>query len=120
MTPLIRPLLDLFTITLNEDALDRLQWKDFGNGLSMARLASEGEAELVLYRIESDQPLVFTRHEHLGGEIYLVLSGRVEDEFGTYDEGDFVYLERGSIHRPRAVRGTMILVLWPNGIRLAD
>ena len=120
MTPLVYSLLDIFTVTLNEDTLNRLQWKDFGDGLSMARLASEGEAELVLYRVEADQPLVFLRHEHVGGEVYLVLSGSVEDEYGTYQEGDFVYLERGSIHRPRAIKGTMILVLWPNGVRLAD
>jgi len=120
MTPLIRSLRDLFTITLNDAALARLQWKDFGNGLCMARLASKGEAELLLYRIESEQPLVFLRHEHLGGEIYLILSGTVEDEYGTYCEGDFVFLERGSTHQPRAARGTTILVLWPNGIRLVD
>ena len=120
MIPLVGSLLELFPITPNNAALDRLEWKEFGNGLCMARLAREGEAELVLYRVESDQPLFFPRHEHIGGEIYLVLSGSVEDEYGTYEKGDFVYLERGSVHRPRAVRGTIILVLWPNGISIVD
>jgi len=120
MSPLIRSLVDLFSVTLNEEALSGLDWKDFGNGLFMVRLAREEDAELVLYRIESDQPLVFLRHEHLGGEVYFILSGSVEDEYGTYDEGSFVFLEHGSIHRPRAVGGTMILVLWPNGVRLVE
>ena len=120
MSPLTRPLADLFSVSLNQEALNRLEWKDFGSGLCMARLARKGAAELVLYRVESDQPLVFSRHEHIGGEVYLVLSGSVEDEYGTYRDGDFVYLECGSTHRPRAVRGTVILVLWPNGIRVID
>jgi len=120
MSPLHRSLLDILSIQLNQDALTRLEWRDFPNGLRMARLAKEGEAELVLYRIESAQPLVFLRHEHVGGEGYLVLSGSVEDEFGTYHAGDYVYLDQGSIHRPRAEGGTVILVLWPKGVRVVE
>ncbi len=30
---------NLMRVDLDMDALERLQWKDFGNGLSMARLA---------------------------------------------------------------------------------
>jgi anti-sigma factor ChrR (cupin superfamily) len=120
MSPLARSILDLFSINLNREAFAGLQWKDFHNGLLMARLAREGNAELILYRVDSDQPLAFLQHEHTGGEVYLVLSGTVEDEFGTYHAGDFVYLERGSIHRPRAAGGTVILVLWPNGVRVVE
>ena len=49
-----RSLKDLVRIDLNEKALDQLQWRDFGNGLSMARLAREEKRELVLYRINAD------------------------------------------------------------------
>ena len=41
----------LIKIQLDREGLDRLSWRDFGNGLSMARLAREGARELVLYRI---------------------------------------------------------------------
>lgn len=120
MTPLHRSVLDIFTVTLNQEALARLEWRDFSNGLFMVRLARQGDAELVLYRIDSAQPLTFLRHEHIGGEAYLVLSGSVEDEFGTYRAGDFVYLESASVHRPRARGGTVILVLWPRGVRVRE
>lgn len=120
MNPLRRSVLDIFSIHLNREALDRLKWKDFRNGLLMARLAKEGDAELVLYRIEAEQPLVFLQHQHVGGEIYLVLSGSVQDEFGTYHAGDYVYLDQGSIHQPRAAGGTVILVLWPKGVRVIE
>jgi hypothetical protein len=44
----------------------------------------------------------------------------VEDESGAYQAGDYVYLEEHSIHTPRAVGGTVILVLWPKGVRVVE
>ncbi len=85
---------DLIKIQLNDEALERLQWKDFGKGLSMARLAREGARELVLYRIKANaDPNAFLKHEHVGGEFYLVLKGSIEDETGVYTDGDIVYLD---------------------------
>ena len=67
---------DIVDIQLVEDGINRLSGRDFGNGLSMARLAKEGKRELVLYRIAGDAaPDAFVKHEHLGGEFYLVLKG---------------------------------------------
>ena len=45
---------DLIKIQLDDEALEKLAWKDFGDGLSMSRLAREGARELVLYRIKAD------------------------------------------------------------------
>ena len=76
---------DFLSIQLDEAALDRLTWRDFGNGLEMSRLAREGKRELVLYRIAADaSPEAFLKHEHLGGEFYLVLKGKIGDETGEY------------------------------------
>jgi anti-sigma factor ChrR (cupin superfamily) len=112
---------DLITIQLDDEALAELLWKDFGNGLAMARLAREGKRELVLYRIAADaDPKAFLRHEHIGGEFYLVLKGRIGDETGVYAEGDIVYLDPKSIHTPRGVGETLVLVLWPEGVRLLE
>jgi anti-sigma factor ChrR (cupin superfamily) len=112
---------DLMTIRLNEEGLARLSWKDFGSGLFMARLAREGKSEFVLYRIEADaDPKAFLRHEHIGGEFYLVLKGGIEDETGAYTEGDIVFLNPKSVHAPRARGETLVLVLWPEGVRLVD
>ena len=43
-----RSLNDILRIDLKVDALDQLQWRDFGNGLSMSRLAREGKREMIL------------------------------------------------------------------------
>jgi anti-sigma factor ChrR (cupin superfamily) len=112
---------DFITIRIDNEALAKLSWKDFGNGLSMARLAREGKRELVLYRIRPDaDPKAFLRHEHVGGEFYLVLKGSIGDETGFYSEGDVVYLDPKSVHTPRAAGETIVLVLWPEGVRLLE
>jgi len=112
---------DFLRIDIDEAALDRLQWRDFGNGLAMSRLAREDMRELVLYRIAADaSPNAFLKHEHVGGEFYLVLKGMIADETGEYGKGDVVFLDPKSVHTPYAVGETVVLVLWPAGVRLVD
>jgi anti-sigma factor ChrR (cupin superfamily) len=121
MEAFYRSLRDILNINLNAGAIDGLPWRDFGNGLLMARLARGGSRELVLYHIRADaKPDAFLKHEHMGGEIYLVLKGRIADETGEYQEGDFVYLPAKSVHTPRAIGDTLVLVLWPEGVRVLD
>ena len=116
-----RSLNDFLHTELDEAALNRLQWRDFGNGLSMARLAREDVRELVLYRTAADaSPDAFVKHEHIGGEFYLVLKGKIADETGEYEKGDIVFLDARSVHTPRAVGETIVLVVWPAGVRLVD
>ena len=118
---LSRSLNDFLSIQLDEAALDRLTWRDFGNGLEMSRLARQGKRELVLYRIAADaSPEAFVKHEHLGGEFYLVLKGKIADETGEYETGDVVFLDPQSVHTPRAIGETVVLVLWPAGVRMVD
>jgi anti-sigma factor ChrR (cupin superfamily) len=116
-----RSLNDILRIELNAEALDRLSWRDFGNGLAMARLAREDQQELVLYRIAASAASdAFLKHEHIGGEFYIVLKGKIADETGEYVEGDMVFLDPQSVHRPRAIGDTIVLVLWPEGVRIID
>ncbi len=119
MTVLRHSLKGLLQLELREESLESLQWKDFGTGVSMARLAREDRRELVLYRVtDGATPEAFLPHEHIGGEFYLVVKGGIEDETGVYSEGDIVYLDPGSVHTPRAVGEAVILVLWPAGVRI--
>jgi anti-sigma factor ChrR (cupin superfamily) len=116
-----RSLKDLLRIDLNLEILDQLQWRDFGNGLSMCRLAREGKRELVLYRVHANASReAFVKHEHTGGEFYLVLKGKIADETGEYVEGDMVFLDPQTVHAPRAIGETIVLVLWPQGVRVID
>ena len=80
-----RSLRDFLTLELDEAALDRLSWRDFGNGLSMSRLAREGRRELVLYRIAADAADPFVKHEHLADEQDLV-AHRLEDLLMLFED----------------------------------
>ena len=116
MAVLYRSLRDFLKIDLDNGAVDRLPWRDFGNGLFMARLAREGRREFVLYRIRADaNPDAFVKHEHIGGEIYLVLKGQIADETGDYREGDFVFF--GCKIGAYAARGSATRWCWSCGRR---
>lgn len=109
----------ILDIRLVEEGIDGLDWRRYGNGLSMARLGRQGRRELVLYHIAADAaPDAFLKHEHLGGEFYVVLRGKIADETGEYESGDVVYLDSKSVHAPRAIGDTLVLVLWPDGVRI--
>jgi len=119
MRALARDLRDLVRVDLDGGALDALEWRDFGKGVKLAKLAREGRAGLVLYRIENGAPRdCFARHTHTGGEAYLVLKGVIADEFGRYEKGSFVWLPPGSAHSPWTEGETVVLVLWPEGVKV--
>ena len=87
----------------------------------MSRLARADKRELVLYRIAADAARdAFLQHEHIGGEFYLVLKGKIADETGEYDKGDVVFLDPKSVHTPYAIGETVVLVLWPAGVRIIE
>jgi len=116
-----RTLTDILNIRVMEEGIKRLPWRDFGNGLSMARLAREGRREIVLYSVAANAASdAFLRHEHVGGEFYLVLKGKIVDETGEYEKGDIVFLDPKSVHTPQAVGETLVLVVWPEGVRIVE
>lgn len=106
-------------LELDEAALDAVEWRDYGKGVELGKLAREGTAGLVLYRVAADAPRdAFARHRHHGGEAYLVLKGAIGDEYGRYQKGSFVWLPAGSVHTPWAEGETVVLVLWPEGVEI--
>ncbi|HEX5135388.1 MAG TPA: cupin domain-containing protein [Planctomycetota bacterium] len=121
MRALSRDLTDLLRMHLDEAALDGLEWRDFGKGVRLGKLAREGKAGLLLYRIEAGAPRdAFAPHRHVGGEAYLVLKGVIADSTGRYPAGSFVWLPPGSAHAPWAEGETIVLVLWPEGVEVVD
>ena len=119
MKALSRDLTPFLSLGLDESALDALEWRDYGKGVKLAKLAREGDTGLVLYRASKDAPKdAFARHRHTGGEAYLVLKGVSADEVGRYPEGSFVWLPAGSTHTPWTEGETVVLVLWPEGVKL--
>jgi anti-sigma factor ChrR (cupin superfamily) len=55
----------------------------------------------------------FSRHEHSGGEEFLVLEGTFQDETGDFPTGTYVRNPPGTGHEPGAASGCTIFVkLW--------
>ena len=48
------------------------------------------------------------------------LKGKIVDDRGEYEEGDLVFLDPKSVHAPRALGDTVVLVVWPEGVRIID
>ena len=118
--PFHHDLAGLVRFQIDDDALGKLPWKDFGNGVRVAKLAREGQTGLVVYDIAADaRSEAFQAHKHVGGEAYLVLRGAIEDASGRYGEGEIVWMPVDSTHTPRGVGRTVVLVLWPGGIAAA-
>jgi predicted 2-oxoglutarate/Fe(II)-dependent dioxygenase YbiX len=75
---------------------------------------------LVLYEADSEVTVdAFMPHSHPGGEAYIVLEGEVWDEDGTYPAGSLVWMNRETTHTPKTRGKTLILVLWPEGVKSA-
>lgn len=99
---------------------ENISWRDFDTGVKLGKLKREEKCSLVLYQAQSEVEVdAFMPHMHPGGEAYLVLRGEVWDEDGTYPTGSIVWMERESTHTPKTRGETLILVLWPEGVKAA-
>ena len=99
---------------------ENVRWKDFGTGVRLGRLYREDACSLVLYEADSEVTVdAFMPHSHPGGEAYIVLEGEVWDEDGTYPAGSLVWMNRETTHTPKTRGKTLILVLWPEGVKSA-
>ena len=99
---------------------ENISWKDFGTGVRLGKLKREDNTSLVLYEAQSDVEVdAFMPHSHPGGECYVVLEGEVWDEDGSYPTGSIVWMDPESTHTPKTRGKTLILVLWPQGVKAA-
>ena len=112
---------DWLSFNIDEDWLEEnISWKDFGTGVRLGKLKREDKCSLVLYDADSEVTVdAFMPHMHPGGEAYLVLEGEVWDDDGTYPTGSIVWMDRETTHTPKTRGKTLILVLWPEGVKAA-
>jgi anti-sigma factor ChrR (cupin superfamily) len=94
-------------LDVNADGID---WRATASpGVSWYLLASEptgearGAATGATVMIRMEPGCGYPPHKHLDVEEVLVLAGGYRDEFGTYEAGDYVRYEKGSVHAPIAL-----------------
>lgn len=62
------------------------------------RIGTEKARATTIVKFEPNSK--FPTHTHIGGEEFLVLEGRFQDEFGVFPAGTYVRNPIGSIHEP--------------------
>ena len=62
----------------------------------------------------------FSAHTHGGGEEFLVLAGRLQDDAGDYPEGTYVRHPIGTVHAPWAGPGGAVLFVKLNQFAAPD
>ena len=109
------------SFNIDREWLDKnISWRDFETGVKLGKLKREEKTSLVLYEANSEVTVdAFMPPMHPGGEAYLVLEGEVWDEEGTYPTGSIVWMNRETTHTPKTRGKTLILVLWPEGVKSA-
>lgn len=90
-------------------------WRLLLGGAKMARLATDPAtgAHLAIGRMPGG--LVFPRHEHVGFEHAVVLTGGYDDERGEFLAGDYAVYEPGSEHGPHTLDGDSCWILFRLG-----
>ena len=111
---------DWLSFTIDKQWLEEnIAWRDFETGVRLGKLKREEKCSLVLYDADTDVAVdAFMPHMHPGGEAYLVLEGEVWDDDGTYPTGSIVWMDKASEHNPKTRGRTLILVLWPEGVKI--
>jgi putative transcriptional regulator len=94
-------------------ALGRLRWRSAWKGTSQFALVHANPHDRgFLVAARAPRQSGFPAHEHLGPEDGVILAGGYDDEFGSFEVGDYAVYEAGSRHQPETDRaeGCVILV----------
>jgi putative transcriptional regulator len=82
-----------------------LKWSGFGV-VSRARIINdEQDVRASLLHIDKDGRI--PEHQHKGYELTLLLDGSFSDETGTYNKGDFIWLDGENSHSPYTEKGCL-------------
>lgn len=87
-------------------------WRPMLRGARLAILSEDAATGVRLALAHMPGGKVFPRHEHLGFEHAVVLSGGYEDERGEFLAGDYVIYEPGSAHGPHTLDGDDCWILF--------
>lgn len=78
-------------------------------GLTVSMLRDEKNGHTVSL-VEWEKGSAVRNHDHKNGEEILVLSGELQDQYGSYKEGTWLRFYPGIMHAPHAKKETKILL----------
>jgi len=93
-------------------------WHKMGK-LSRSRLnLNEGTIHSSLLHIDKGGSI--PSHTHKGFELTLLLEGSFEDEMGTYEKGDFIWLTDKNTHRPFTQTGCLCYTVCDDALQFTQ
>ncbi len=93
-------------------------WHKMGK-LSRSRLnLNEGSIHSSLLHIDKNGSV--PSHTHKGFELTLLLEGSFEDEMGTYEKGDFIWLTDKNTHRPFSKTGCLCYTVCDDALQFTQ
>jgi putative transcriptional regulator len=99
-------------------SLDAAPWQGVGK-VSRARFQfNDDERRLSLLKIDKGGQI--PQHTHTGIEITLLLEGSFEDDMGTYQKGDFIWLDKAHTHSPITQDGCICLTLVSDALHFTQ
>ncbi len=91
---------------------DALPWGPSGQpGVSIHVLRKDRETRTTVSLLRGTPGSQFVTHRHRGAEDTLVLQGRCQDRYGSYQVGDFIAYPPNSIHAELEALGTEDCIL---------
>lgn len=98
--------------------LERSNWVNLGK-LSRSRIElNDGDLRMSLLHIDADGSV--PNHTHNGFEITLLVDGSFEDEMGTYQRGDFIWLDGNNTHTPVTKEGCLCLTVSSDSLHFTQ
>jgi putative transcriptional regulator len=99
-------------------SMSMMGWHKMGK-LSRSRLnLNEGSIHSSLLHIEKDGGV--PSHTHKGFELTLLLEGSFEDEMGTYEKGDFIWLDGNHTHNPITKSGCLCYTVADDALQFTQ
>jgi anti-sigma factor ChrR (cupin superfamily) len=108
---------DIFHLAEHQD---KIKWQPYKKGVDIFRLYGDGvtgpTAALVRYSEHGEVP----KHEHVGYEHILILSGSQRDENGTFKAGTLVINPPGTRHKVHSDAGCIVLAIYEKPVRFVE
>lgn len=106
---------DVFSLHSNPE---QLNWLPFKEGVEICPLYAAQEQEGVSAALLRYAPgAEVSRHEHMGYEHILILSGTQSDENGHYPEGTLIISPSHTSHSVKSESGCIVLAIWEKPVR---
>ena len=100
------------------NSLNAAPWQGVGK-VSRARFQfNDDERRLSLLKIDKGGQI--PQHTHTGIEITLLLEGSFEDDMGSYQKGDFIWLDKDHTHSPITQEGCVCLTLVSDSLHFTQ